>query len=108
MLTIPLRARPSYVQEVTLENVAYRMVVNWNTRGEYFALDIETAEGTLLIAGLKLALNAPLLRKHPGRGLPPGELLVVDPGGGVDKISYMDIEDRIELVYVTEAEYAAI
>jgi hypothetical protein len=108
MLTIPLRAVPEYVQEVTLEDTPYRFSFKWNTRGEYYSLDIATAEGVLLIAGLKLALNAALIRKHPGRGLPPGELLVIDPSGAYDAIAFEDVETRISLVYVTESEYAAV
>lgn len=108
MVRIPLRALPSYVQEVTLENIPYRMVFKWNTRGEYYTVDIETAEGTMLVAGIKLALNAAMLRRHPGRGLPPGELLVIDPSGAYDKITFDDAEERISLMYVTEDEYAAV
>ncbi len=108
MLTIPLRALPSYVQEVTLEDVPYRMVFKWNTRGEYYTVDIQTAEGVLIVAGLKLALNAALLRKHPGRGLPPGELLVIDASGAYDRVAFADVEERISLIYVTEDEYAAL
>jgi hypothetical protein len=108
MLSIPLRAVPEYVQDITLEETPYRFTVKWNTRGEYYTLDIATSEGVLLIAGLKLALNAALLRKHPGRGLPPGELIVIDPSGAYDPISFDDPEERISLVYVTEAEYAAL
>lgn len=108
MLTIPLRALGHYVQEVTLEDVPYRFVITWNTRGQYYTLDIETAEGTLLVAGLKLALNTTLLRRHPGRDLPPGELSVIDPSGAFDSIAFGDVETRIALVYTTEDEYAAL
>jgi hypothetical protein len=108
MVTIPIRALPSYVSEVTLENVAYRFVFKWNTRGEYYTIDIETAEGELLVAGLKMALKAALLRRHPGRGLPPGEIVVIDPSGSNAAIAFDDPEERISLVYVTEAEYAAL
>lgn len=108
MVRIPLRALPAYVQEVTLENVPYRLVFKWNTRGEYYTIDFQTAEGTLLLAGVKMALNAAMLRRHPGRGLPPGEILVIDPSGAYDKIAFDDVEERISLMYATEAEYAAV
>ena len=108
MVTIPLRALPQYTQEVTLENVPYRMVFRWNTRGAYYTVDIQTAEGVLLVAGLKLALDAALLRRHPGRGLPPGELVVIDPSGSFVPIAFGDVETRICLVYAPEGEYAAL
>jgi hypothetical protein len=108
MVTIPMRALPEFVQEVTLEDEPYRFTTKWNTRGEYYTMDIATAEGELLIAGLKIALNAVLLRRHPGRDLPPGEITVIDPSGAYDKIAFEDVETRISLVYWTEAELAAL
>ena len=108
MLTIPLRNLPEYTLDVTLEAVAYKFRVKWNYRGQYYTLEILTVEGTQLIGAMKLALNAALLRRHPGRGLPPGELLVVDSKQDPRVITEDDLEERIALVYVTEAEYAAL
>jgi hypothetical protein len=103
MQSIPLRAVPEYVQEVTLEETPYRFTFKWNTRGAYYSIDIATAEGVALVSGLKMALNAALLRKHPGRGLPPGELIVIDPSGSYEPIAFDDPEQRISLIYVTES-----
>ena len=108
MQTIPLRNLPEYTLDVTLEAVAYKFRVKWNYRGQYYTLEILTVEGDLLIGAMKLALNATLLRRHPGRGLPPGELTVIDSKGETRDITQNDLEERIALVYVTEAELAAL
>jgi len=108
MLTIPLRNLPESVFDVTLEEVAYKFRVKWNHRGQYYTLDILTKENTLIIGGLKLALNATLLRRHPGLGLPPGDLIVVDSKDDNSVIEQDDLEERISLVYLTEAELAAL
>lgn len=105
---IPLRALPAYTLDVSLEGSAYKFRVKWNYRGQYYTLDVLTKEGVDIVAGMKLALNAQILLAHPGLGLPPGELFVVDTSGSNDVISEQDIEDRIDLVYLTEAELAAI
>jgi hypothetical protein len=107
MVTIPMRSLASFTQEVTLEGVPYRMVFKWNSRGAFMTLDFETAAGEMLVAGMKLPLNTAPLRMHPGRGLPPGELLMIDSAGRNAKITLDDIEKRIDLVYLTEDEYAA-
>ncbi len=107
MVTIPIRALASYEQEITLEATPYRFVFNWNSRGEFMTLDVQTAAGVVLVAGMKLALNAAIFRMHAGRDLPPGELTVIDSAGRNNKITLADFEERIELVYVTEDEYAA-
>lgn len=108
MVTIPTRSLPSFVQEVTLDDTPYRLVFNWNSRGEFMLLDIETAAGAMIVAGMKLALNAAILKMHPGVGLPPGEILILDPAGRNDAIALADFEARVELVYLSEAEYAAL
>jgi hypothetical protein len=105
---IPLRALPAYTQDVSLEGSAYKFRVKLNYRGQYYTLDILTKEGVDIVTGMKLALNAQLLRAHPGLGLPPGELFVLDVSGSNDVIAGDDIQDRIELTYLTEAELAAI
>lgn len=105
---IPLRNLAAYTFDVSLEGVAYKFRVKWNHRGQYYTLDILDKEESELVAGMKLALNAQLLRTHPGRGLPPGELFVIDVSGDTAVITQANIEDRVELIYRTEAELAAI
>lgn len=108
MLVIALRELPEYTLDVSLEGSAYKFRVKWNHRGQYYTLDILTKEGVELVAGMKMALNTAFLRRHPGRGLPPGELTLTDPAGDNSVITFENTENRVQLVYTTEAEYAAI
>jgi len=108
VVTIPLRTLTEYTLDVSLEGAAYKMRVKWNYRGQYYTLDFLTKEGVELVTGMKLTLNASLLRRHPGRGLPPGEIVVVDASGDNSVITIDNLENRVQLVYMTEAEYAAI
>lgn len=108
MTVIPIRALPEFVEDVTLDETPYRLRVKWNTRGAYYTVEFATAAGVALVSGMKLALNASLLLKHPDRGLPAGEIVVIDPSGGTAKIAFEDFDTRVSLVYLTEAEYAAL
>lgn len=105
---IPLRNLPAYTFDVSIEGSAYQFRVKWNYRGQYYTLDILTKEGVDILTSIKLALNVQPLRTHPGLGLPPGELFVLDLSGDNSVITQANIEDRIELIYLTEAEIAAI
>jgi hypothetical protein len=108
MLTIPLRNLPSQVFDITLEGTAYKFRVKWNHRGQYYTLDISTKEDVIIIGGLKIALNARLLQRHPGIGLPPGEIIIVDSKGDTSVITQDNLEDRVAMVYLTEADIAAL
>lgn len=105
MIQIPFFDLSSFSQEVTLDLVPYRLTFNWNSRGEYWTLDITNRDQTVLIAGIKIVIGYELLTAHPDRGLPPGELYAVDPSGNTDRIGQNDFfNNRVSLIYVPEAE----
>lgn len=108
MIRIPLRSLPDYIFEVTLEDVPYLFHVKWNVRSSRWTLDVSSIDGTLLIGGLSMLLQTEMLRAHPGRDLPPGALMLLDPSGDVTDVGYDDLEERCSLIYLTEAEYAAL
>lgn len=107
-LTIPLKALPEYSFEATLEEVPYLFTVKWNTRSEQYNLDIASRDGTELVSGLALLLDSEMIRNHAGLGLPRGGLVLLDPSGGRQDVTFQDLEDRCALLYITEAEYAAL
>lgn len=107
MITIPARALPAYTISVTLGGVPYLFTFKWNVRGAYYTLDILTRDAVLLIGGLKVVINSGLTRKFPSIEL-PGELMAIDSSGENSPITFEDLGERVELVYLTEAEYAAI
>jgi hypothetical protein len=108
VISIPLRALSEFEEEVAVEDTVYRFAFKWNSRGEFYSLDLKDSAGVVLIAGLKMALNASLLRSHNAADLPTGEFLVLDSGGSNDPIAFEDFDARISLVYLTRDEYAAI
>jgi hypothetical protein len=108
VITIPLRSLPEYTFSVTLENVPYIVTIRWNVRGAYYTMDLLSRDEVLLIGGIKLVINSGLTRKFPRPGMPPGELLAIDAGNDNTPIAFGDLDERVELVYVTEAEYAEL
>jgi len=103
---IPIRNFPEFTEDITLDGTAYKFRFKQNFRGQFDTLDVLTKEGVVLVAGMKLCLNTSLFKRHPGRGLPPGELFVVDLSGNNDVIEFEDFDGRIVLFYYTEDELA--
>lgn len=105
METIPFKEFPSFIEEITLDNVPYRLFFNWNTRGEFWSLIFQDKENNDL-AAIKLVLEYELISNYPDYGLPPGNLYVVDTTDSTDKIGRYDFVNNraLQLVYVPEDE----
>jgi hypothetical protein len=101
--TIPIPNGPRWIMDVQLEGEIYTLRGTWNSRAEYWLLDIETADGDRLISGIRLVLGWPLLFDQHKDDLPPGELFVVAPGNerkeDPDRDSFED--GSMKLVYVS-------
>lgn len=108
MVIVPFQPFPSFVQEVTLDRVPYRLQFTWNTRGEYWNLIIRNRQDENLLS-TKVVIGLPLLFQTPGRSLPPGDLVAVDLTDNrtqYDRIGYDDFTGTrgLQLVYAEEAE----
>ena len=102
VLTIP--ARPGVPHQrlfVELEGVTYGLALRWNeTAGAWFA-NLLDRDGTVLLAGKRVALGIPLtLRAAYDRRLPPGGLLAIDTTGKGLEATLDDLGSRVKLLYV--------
>lgn len=108
MRIIPFKDFPSFTEEVTLEGIPYTFRFDWNSRGEFWSMDIYDREKNPLILGRRIMLDYEILRQFPDRELPPGELYVIDPSLNFDPIQQNDfIDNRVSLVYLEEDEIAS-
>lgn len=109
MITIPWKPFPSFIQEITFEDTPYLLQHIWNSRGEYWTLTFRDRDENPVLLGLKLVKGIELIARYPDRGLPPGYLYVTNESGDLAKPTYLSmIEEADVLLYVTEAEVAAI
>ncbi|RKZ08924.1 hypothetical protein DRQ25_07850 [Candidatus Fermentibacteria bacterium] len=105
MVTIPMKDFSSFKQEITLDNVPYIFFFNWISRDGFYTFDMNDREGNTLIAGVKLLVDFEFISRYPDRGLPPGELYVIDQTGNSDRIGRYDfVNGRLSLIYITEEE----
>lgn len=103
---LPFKDFASFTEEITLESIPYIFIFNWNSRGEFWEMSIQDRENNFFIAGVKLVVNFEIISDYPDKGLPPGQLWVIDESGSNTPIQYEDFYgDRpLKLVYLTESE----
>ena len=70
MVTLPWQNSPDFIEEVTLEDTPYLFRFTFNSRGNFWTMDIDDREQNELISGVRLVLDQELLRQHQGRNLP--------------------------------------
>lgn len=102
---------PFHTLRVRLDDQDYTLELRYNTRAENWSLSLYDAEDTLLLAGLKVFTNLPLLRYYRHiSALPPGELVAMTVGSddSAPKLGELGKGLRVELTYFTPAELVAI
>lgn len=107
-LQIPTTAgNPDYTQRTRLDGREYLLHFKWNQLCEHWTLDIYDDVETILVSGIKLIANWPLLRFYQWDSrMPPGNLVVVDltPDGSPPGFEDLEIGRRCELVYYPATE----
>tara|TARA_R100001480_G_C4631728_1_gene168022 strand:- start:235 stop:564 length:330 start_codon:yes stop_codon:yes gene_type:complete len=109
MITIPFQDSPDFLEEITLENTPYVLRFTFNSRGNFWTMDILDRDENDLINGVRLLLGVEFLRQHPDIGLPLGMMFVIDETGDTTPIQQGDfLSERVKLTYATEAEVEAV
>ena len=105
-VSIPIRASVSIQKfDIALDNIVYQMVAKWNSRSEFWTLDIFDENGGDVVLGIALKLGARLLKQF---GLDMGEMIIVDDTNSGTEASLSSFGISTTLVYFTPAELEAI
>ncbi len=89
----------NYTLDVSLSGSVYRFGLHWNTRGQFWSLDIFDQADNPLATGIKLVADWELIGGLGNSALPPGFLYCVDTSGkGIDPTD-SDFGTRVILVY---------
>lgn len=104
MVIIPTFDIACFEQEVVLDGVPYLIRMDYNVKFAFWSLTVKSRDEVTLLAGQKLVLGYDLFAHHPDRGLPPGQLFVVDTSEKILKIDRDNLINDLALVYVPEAE----
>lgn len=105
MILIPLRNDlPDYSFQIELDGKTYGLRLRLNQRDGSWYFDVRDAEDTVLVAGRRLVIGLPLLRRYTDERLPPGELLAVDSSGANEEAGPADLGARVRLFYRPRTE----
>lgn len=110
MIEITIDPTPiSFIQEVELEGKVYRLEFRWNAREGCWYLTMKTSEDAVILGSRKMVVGTPLLRQTVDIDARPfGELVLVDPSDTIDTPGREELGNQVRLVYITEAELAAL
>lgn len=108
MLVLPIASSPYFTQTATLDGEPYRFTFALSYRYQRYSMTISDRAGVTLLAGIPLVINRGLIHKFPGRNLPPGELMIVRRDGKLIDPAPEKFVSVAQLIYITEAEYAAL
>ena len=103
ILDIPVDGSiPYWDQTMQLEGREYLMVFAWADREACWYLHLYDQDENQLATGIKLVMNASLLRRWKSDSrIPPGVLLVTRSGTGGDMTVQTDLGDSHSLTYFT-------
>lgn len=100
---------PNTRQRVVLDGREYVLALRWSQREARFYLDLADATGAPLISAMKLLPGWPLLYRHRGiDGVPPGELMVLDPRPTPAPPGLDELGDVMQLAYIDAADVATL
>ena len=101
-LEIPFQRTPvPFSQRVLLDTVPYVLSFKYNSRTGLYTMDITSADGTVLLAGIVLLNGVLLTLRYLGRiaGLPEGNFVVIDETEqGRDLVP--DVGKEVKLIYI--------
>lgn len=88
-----------WTQTTDLGGQQFRMRFSWSTREQAWYLDLMTAAGEPLLAGLKLCERVNVLRRFKSANLPPGPLVLIDTSGAGEEPTFDGLGTRWRLFY---------
>ena len=79
ILKIPIDSvQPDHKFQMELEGVIYTFRFKLNYRENRWTMDISDELGVLIVGGVAIVTNFPLLKQYKNRALPPGNMICLD------------------------------
>lgn len=77
MIRIPVLDVNDSLSEVQLEDETYFLRMSWNSEGELWVLSLEDYTHNVIVAGMVVVADSPLLAMFRHLGVPRGEIYAV-------------------------------
>lgn len=99
---IPIIAgTPAQTFSIILNEISYIMTAKWNSRADFWTLDIADENNTVLINNVALKIGVDLLEPF---NLGIGNIYVVNFSGGGIEPSLLNIGEETALIYIAPDE----
>lgn len=97
---------PDTTQRVQLGARTYVMRIRWSQRGECWHMDLQDANATDLLRGLRMVTLYPLFfRFRYNAAVPPGDMWFLDTRDGQAKPTLEGMGDRFRLYYLDNGQW---
>lgn len=105
---IPFQTASAFSEQVILDGTTYIIDIFWNSRQDAWHITFKDTSLNVLVAGIRLVQGVELLEQYPDRGLPPGELYIIDTNQDLEDIGRNDFTNDRNLLfmYIPENEIA--
>lgn len=95
---------PHQSAQVQLGDAYFTVVWHWSGREGVWYFSLSDADGSAIVSGVRVVLNADLLRGVSDARRPPGVMAVVDPAGRATEPGLNDLGTRVKVVYIPPEE----
>lgn len=105
MISLPIIDANDFIFEADLEGQTYFIRMSWNSEGEFWVLSLEDYNQNILLAGIRVVPDTPLLAMFRHVAVPPGEIWAVlmdDTRGDFLRSDFVD--GTAALIYVEQGE----
>lgn len=105
MIRIPVLDANDSLLEIELEGDVFFLRMSWNSEGEFWVLALEDYARNVILAGVRVVPNTPLLAMFRHLALPLGEIYAVLLDDTREDLLRTDFaDDSAELVYVESTD----
>ncbi|MFT9498017.1 phage baseplate plug family protein [Anaerosolibacter sp.] len=96
-----------FIVNTALEGKNYGLHFSWNASGKFWTIGIQDDSQNIIVSGIKMVPNYPLLQQFRVSSLPPGEFMAVSET--LERIGRYDfVNGSAALVYIESGEFDAV
>ncbi|MDQ6213320.1 phage baseplate plug family protein [Achromobacter insolitus] len=106
MIEIPVLDANDSLTEIELDGTTYFLRLSWNSEAELWALSIENAYNEVIVAGIAVVPDTPLLALYRHLAVPAGELVALAPDRREIVSRAALPAGEVALIYIGEEELA--
>lgn len=106
MIEIPVLDANDSLTEVELDGTTYFLRLSWNSEAQLWALAIENAYNEVIVAGIAVVPDTPLLAAYRHLAVPAGEIVALAPDRRATISRAALPAGEVALIYVDGREVA--